>query len=227
MSAPMTDTAKRSKSWKQDPEAVKADILLAASKEFADHGLSGARIQDIVDRTQTSKRMIFYYYGDKEGLYRAVLEEAYRSVRQAETELNLDGMPPLDALRKLIEFTFDHHRANVDFIRLVMIENIHDGSHMASIGSLSRTSNSAIEQLSRICEAGQAAGVIRKDASPLELHWQISGLSFFNVSNRATFSINFGDDLFTEDAQEHLRETVVQTILARVRPDTEPSQVGN
>ena len=117
----------RVRSWKQDPEAVRADILCAAKAEFAKNGLAGTRVKDIADRIQTSRRMIFYYFGDKEGLYRAVLEEAYRQVRQAEVALNLDGLPPVEALRKLVEFTFDHHRENADFIRLVMIENIHDG----------------------------------------------------------------------------------------------------
>ncbi|WP_095588647.1 TetR family transcriptional regulator [Actibacterium ureilyticum] len=207
---------KQSRKWKQNPEAVRADILRAARTEFARHGLSGARIQVISEKTQTSKRMIFYYFGDKEGLYRAVLEEAYQSVRRAEAALDLDGMPPVDALRKLVEFTFDHHRANEDFIRLVMIENIHDGHHMVQSDRLSATNTPVIAQITRICAAGKAAGVFRADVSPLEIHWQISAMSFFNVSNQTTFSINFGDALFSAPAQAHLRETVVRSILAAV-----------
>ncbi|NDR55485.1 TetR family transcriptional regulator [Aliiruegeria sabulilitoris] len=210
------ETGKRVRTWKQDPEAVRADILNAATAEFAQHGLDGARMQDIADRIQTSKRMIFYYFGDKDGLYRAVLEQAYRSVRQREAELDLKGLSPVDALRRLVEFTFDHHRDHADFIRLVMIENIHDARHMRKIESLSGTSNAAIDQLGKICEAGKEAGLFRDDISPLALHWQISALSFFNVANRATFSMNFGDALFSEDAQKELREQVVKSILAIV-----------
>jgi AcrR family transcriptional regulator len=217
MSEAGENTRKKARSWKQDPEAVRADILCAARAEFAEHGLSGARVQDIADRIQTSKRMIFYYFGDKEGLYRAVLDEAYRSVRKAEAELELDGLPPEQALRKLVEFTFDHHRANADFIRLVMIENIHGARHMHEIDSLSQTNTAAIGQIERICTAGIEAGLFRADVSPLEIHWQISGMSFFNVANMATFSVNFGPDLFTDDAQLRLRETVVNSILASVR----------
>lgn len=216
----MDDTAPevegRSRGWKQDPAAVRADILAAARAAFAARGLAGTRVQDIADRTQTSKRMIFYYFGDKEGLYRAVLEEAYRGVRAREAALNLGDLPPLEALRRLVEFTFDHHRDHPDFIRLVMIENIHRGRHLRDIEALGSTATEAIGQLTRICDAGRAAGVIRADVCPLALHWQISALCFFNVSNRATFSIVFGDGLFTDAHQADLRERVVGTIIASV-----------
>ena len=208
---------RRSRSWKQDPEAVKADILAVAKEEFAEHGLSGARIQNIVERTRTSKRMIFYYFGDKEGLYRAVLEDAYRSVRRQEEDLDLEGLAPDVALTRLVEFTFDHHRANPDFIRLVMIENIHRGRHMADIPDLSEMNRAAISKLERIYETGVAQGIFREDLSPLELHWQISALSFFNVANQATFAINFGDELYVEAAQARLKAHVARSILNTVR----------
>lgn len=216
MEADNEEPPKKARSWKQDPEGVRREILLAARTEFARHGLAGTRVRDIAARTQTSKRMIFYYFGDKEGLYRAVFERAYRDVREAEAKLNLDGLPPTEALRRLVEFTFDHHRANRDFIRLVMIENVHDGAHMRNIDSLSGTSTAVIEQIERICEAGKAAGLFRQDVSPLALHWQISALSFFNVSNQATFSINFGDALFEEAGQLDLRKRVVGSIMSSV-----------
>lgn len=216
MSGRRRDAGRNGRTWKQDPEAVRADILRAATTEFAEHGLDGARVQNIAERIETSKRMIFYYFGDKDGLYRAVLEQAYKNVRQREAELNLDGLSPVEALRRLVEFTFDHHREHADFIRLVMIENIHDARHMREIGDLSGTSNAAIDQLRQICEAGKEEAIFRADISPLALHWQISALCFFNVSNRPTFSINFGEQIFTEDAQNNLREQVVRSVLAAV-----------
>lgn len=206
------------RSWKQDPEAVRADILRAARAEFAEHGLSGARVQDIAERIKTSKRMIFYYFGDKEGLYRAVLEAEYKSVRQAESELSLEGLAPLEALQKLVEFTFDHHRANPEFIRLVMIENIHNARHLKELQNLASTSSAAISQLERICAAGKAAGVFRADVSPLVLHWQISAMSFFNVANENTFCTNFGAHLFSAEGQAQLRREAVRSILSAVRP---------
>ena len=116
--------------WKQDPAGVRKNIIAVAMTEFAANGLSGARIDEIAAKTHTSKRMIYYYFGDKEGLYGRVLEEAYRQVRTGEQELELDHLPPVEALKRLAEFTFDHHSRHPDFIRIVMIENIHHGAYL-------------------------------------------------------------------------------------------------
>jgi len=212
----------KSRRWKQNPEAVKSDILRVARSEFARKGLSGTRIEDIAAGTKTSKRMIFYYFGDKESLYEAVLEDCYSEVRAGEAELDLEGLDPVPALRRLIEFTFDHHRRNPDFIRLVMIENIHEARHMDRMQRLQQQNLGAIGVVERICRAGCSAGVFRKDVSPVALHWQISALSFFNVANRATFAANFGDELFDEAGQALLRGNAVRSILCAVlaRPET-------
>ncbi|PPB80904.1 TetR family transcriptional regulator [Albidovulum inexpectatum] len=207
----------RRSGWKQDPAAVQADILRAATEEFARNGLDGARISDIAERTRTTKRMIFYYFQDKQTLYRRVLEEAYRKIRAEEAELNLGALPPLQALRRLVEFTFDHHRRSEPFIRLVMIENIHAARHLRDSDLIARVNDSAIERIRDICTRGQATGEIRPDITPLELHWMISALCFFNVSNRPTFGTNFGDELFTEQAQARLRERVADMVVAAAR----------
>nr|WP_321974385.1 TetR family transcriptional regulator [uncultured Cohaesibacter sp.] len=199
---------------------MRADILRAAKSEFAKKGLAGTSVKDIADRIQTSRRMIFYYFGDKEGLYRKVLEDAYSSIRQAEMELHLDGLDPLEALKRLVEFTFDHHWRNSDFIRLVMGENIHDGHYMKQIKSMHETNTKVIDQLTRICNAGKKEGRFREDIEPLQLHWEISALSFFNVSNKATFSINFGDELYTDEGQAALRARIVDCVLCSVTPKT-------
>ncbi|MCC5964530.1 MAG: TetR family transcriptional regulator [Natronohydrobacter sp.] len=212
----MTETQTRKK-WKQDPEAVQANILAAAAEEFAEHGLTGARVDEIAARTRTSKRMIYYYFGDKESLYRQVLEEAYRKVRSEEASLDLTSLPPLDALRKLVEFTFDHHRANESFIRLVMIENVHKGKHLAGSPLIARVNASAIERIEDICARGQKDGSIRSDVSPHELHWLISAASFFNVSNRFSFGISFDKTLFTHDGQQRLRELTCKAVIEAAR----------
>ncbi|WP_169569433.1 TetR/AcrR family transcriptional regulator [Sneathiella limimaris] len=203
--------------WKQDPEAVKADILRVALAEFAENGLSGTRMDEISAKTKTSKRMIYYYFGNKEDLYRRVLEEAYREVRKGEEELKLDHMPPVEALRKLVAFTFDHHSRHPDFIRLVMIENIHHGSYLKQSDIIRDLNVTAINELQRLYSRGVEAGEFRKGISPLELHWQISALSFFNVSNRMTFSMIFGDQLFSKENQNSLRESVVELIVRNVK----------
>ena len=172
--------------------------------EFAANGLSGARIDEIAAKTNTSKRMIYYYFGDKDGLYGRVLEEAYRQVRAGEQELELDHLPPVEALRRLAEFTFDHHSRHPDFIRIVMIENIHHGAYLEQSDLIRLLNAGAIQKLEAICRRGREAGCFRDDVTPLELHWHISAMSFFNVSNRATFSHIFGNALYTERASERL-----------------------
>lgn len=208
--------------WKQDPDAVRANILEVAREVFAEKGLSGARISEIAARTKTSKRMIYYYFGDKEGLYRAALEEAYQEMRRSEDALDLTQAPPVEALRQLAEFTFDHHRRAVNFVRLVTIENIHNGAHMSRSDGIVGQNSSAIRLLENIYARGCELGLFRRGLSALELHWHISALCYFNVSNRATFSRIFGDELFQEKGQQMLRRHVGDMILRFVmRTDTD------
>jgi AcrR family transcriptional regulator len=224
----MSDRKAGSRSgWKQDPAGVRKNILAVAMEEFAANGLSGARIDEIAAKTNTSKRMTYYYFGDKDGLYGRVLEEAYREVRAGEQELELDHLPPVEALKRLAEFTFDHHSQHPDFIRIVMIENIHHGAYMEQSELIRLLNAGAIQKLEAICRRGRDAGLFRDDVSPLELHWHISALSFFNVSNRATFSHIFGKELFTEKGQRSLRAHLVEMVVGlALKPERTPS-AGN
>lgn len=206
--------------WKQNPAGVQKDILAVAMTEFAANGLSGARIDDIAAKTNTSKRMIYYYFGDKEGLYGRVLEEAYRQVRTGEQELELDHLSPVEALKLLAEFTFDHHSRHPDFIRIVMIENIHQGVYLEQSELIRLLNAGAIQKLEAICRRGREAGIFRDDVAPIELHWHISAMSFFNVSNRATFSRIFGNELFGAEGQNSLKNHLVEMIVAlALKPD--------
>ena len=197
----------------QDPEGTKQDILAIASEEFAANGLAGARIDEIAARTKSSKRMIYYYFGDKEGLYLSALERAYRQVREGEARLDVEGLPPVDALARLVGFTFDHHHQHEFFIRMVMIENIHRGEYLERSRTIRQLNVAAIARIAGIYERGVAAAVFRPGLDPLELHWQISALCFFNVSNRATFSRLFGRDFGSRKMQAALRRNAVDTML--------------
>lgn len=216
MSEPGTDIKPEDKAARQrkyDPAATRANIIAVATKEFAESGLSGARIDEIAAKTKTSKRMIYYYFGDKEGLYRHVLEAAYSRVRAGEEALRLDHLPPVEALRTLVEFTFDHHHMNPDFVRLVMIENIHHGQYLRESEIIESLNAGVIAHIDRIYVAGTRAGVFREGLQPLEIHWLISGLAFFNVSNRSTFSRIFGWDRGEVNGQARLRKQVVDAVL--------------
>lgn len=199
--------------WKQNPEAVRMDIIKVATAEFALNGLSGARVNEIAAKTKTSKRMIYYYFGDKDGLYQQVLIEAYREVREGEHQLDLEHLEPLTALKKLVEFTFEHHRRNPDFIRLVMIENIHHGEYLKHAALIKSLNQPVIERLERIYARGLEQQLFRDGITALELHWHISALSFFNVSNQTTFSLSFGNQLFTKAGQKALKQQVVEMVL--------------
>ncbi|MCW1930923.1 alpha/beta hydrolase fold domain-containing protein [Pararhodobacter zhoushanensis] len=203
--------------WKQNPEGVRRAILDAAQAEFARHGYASTRVEDIAAQTATSKRMIYYYFTDKEGLYLQALESAYAQVRQGEAALRLDHLPPVQALRTLVEFTFDHHRAHPDFIRLVMIENVHNADNLRASGLIGRVNKGAIEKLADLLARGQAQGLFRPDILPLELHWHISALSFFNVSNRPSFTESFGGSLFAEAGQARLKAQAVEAVLRLVQ----------
>ena len=163
-------------------QATQRNIIEVATREFAQNGLSGARVDEIAAKTACSKRMIYYYFGDKEGLYLKVLEEAYRRVRSVESGLDLDHLEPQQALRALVEFTFDHHHSNDDFIRLVMIENIHHGAYLERSSVIQELNAAAIDVLDRLYRRGLDGGLFRSGLTALDLHWQISALCFFNVS---------------------------------------------
>ena len=202
--------------WRQNPDAVRADILEVATSVFARNGFAGARIEEIVRRTRTSKRMIYYYFEDKQGLYLSVLEAAYARVRQGEDALNLEELEPLEALERLVEFTFDYHRDNPDYVRLVAIENIHNAVHLEKSDSILTVNLPAISKLRQICEAGIEAGVFRPDLNAVELHWLITSSCIFNVSNRATFEHLYGSELFSKHGQNNLKSLIVRSITRAV-----------
>ena len=204
---------------KNDPESVRADILAVATQEFSEKGLSGARIDEIAEQTRASKRMIYYYFSDKETLYLHTLEAAYQKVRLQEAELNLDHLAPLEALSRLVRFTFCHHAKNPDFIRLVMIENIHHGRFVAQSALIQSLNAGVIDVLSSVYSRGVEEGCFREGLDSRELHWLISALSFFNVSNQHTFSRIFDWHQAAPENQQKLEEHVTEMVLRYVRPD--------
>lgn len=200
-----------------DPERTKANILQVAASEFGEKGLAGARIDEIAAATQTSKRMIYYYFGSKEGLYLAVLEEEYRRVRDIEGELHLQDLEPEQALRRLVAFTFDHHLHHENYIRLVMSENINRGQFLAQSQRIQDLNVPAIAAIRNLYERGLQAGVFRPGLDPVDIHASISALSFFNVSNRHTFGLIFKLDMTSNAYVAHRRDNVVEMVVRFMR----------
>ena len=213
---PRRSAARSAPTRTNDPDRTRSDILAVATREFAEKGLAGARVDLIAEATRTSKRMIYYYFGGKEGLYLAVLEAAYAGIRNAESTLELAALPPEEALRTLIGFTFDYYEAHPEFVRLVMNENIMDAAHMKRSKTIGRLNVTVIDALSDIVAHGQKAGVFRRDIDPLELHMTISALGIFHVANRATFSTIFKRDMTSPRAVAARRAQVVDIVLGYV-----------
>lgn len=204
---------------KPDADSTRRNIIEIATEEFAEKGFNGARIDEIAARTNTSKRMLYYYFRDKEGLFVAVLEEAYRRIRDMEASLDLDHLEPEAAMRALAAVTFDQHTANEDFVRLVMVENIHRGEHLAKSPGIQDLNVPIIEATRRIYARGVEAGVFRPGLDAVDLHMTISALSFHMVANRSTFSRIFKRDMASKEAQERRREIVVDTIIRYLRSE--------
>jgi AcrR family transcriptional regulator len=200
----------------QDPEGVKRDILAVATTEFAANGFSGARVDVIAARTATSKRMIYYYFGSKKGLYLAVLEAAYRGIRDIESGLHLDTLEPELAMKALVGYTFDYQNSHVEFVRLVMIENIHDAENLRGSDVIQGLNVRIINSLQDIISRGRKTGKFRRDLDPIDLHMTMSALSFFNVSNRATFSAIFKVDMASAQALAIRRAQVIDVIMRYV-----------
>lgn len=197
----------------RDPEATQLAILDAAFIEFSDNGLSGARVDAIAARTGTNVRMIYYYFGSKDGLYRAVLERSYAAMRAAEAALGLHHLPPIDAIRTMTEFVFDYHAAEPRFARLVSIENIHRAEHIARADSMPATNLSIITTISTILARGHAEGVFRGDADPIAVHLLITGFSFFRVANRHTLGAIFGQDPLAPTLRDTHRRMAAEAVL--------------
>lgn len=195
-----------------DAERSKEDILAIATEEFAVNGLSGARVDQIAERTRTSKRMIYYYFGGKEGLYEAVLEKAYSDIRALEARSNLLEMEPRAALRRLIELTFDYDETHPHFISLVSVENIHRARHLSGMKKIKEMNASVIRVLSSILERGRKEGVFRSDLDPVDVHLLISAFCFFRVSNRFTFGAIFERDLSDPKMRKRHKRLITDAI---------------
>jgi len=214
----MPDTAAPPRPRLRDPDQTRRNILDAALAEFADKGLSGARVDEIAARTATTKRMIYYYFGSKEGLYAAVLEEMYGGIRDAEQALELDSLDPVAAMRRLVEVTFDYHAAHPEFVRMVAVENIHNARHLQQAPSVAARNDAVIRTLRGLLDRGERAGVFRARVDAIDLHLLISSFCFYRVSNRHTLQAIFRRDLTAPAHVAAHRAMIVEAVLAWLRP---------
>jgi AcrR family transcriptional regulator len=197
----------------RDADRSQATILAAARDEFAEHGLGGARMDRIAERAGLNKRLIYYYFEDKEQLFRAVLEQAYLNIREEERKLHLLDLKPADAVRRLVEFTWDYYLAHPEFLTLLNSANLHRARHLEESKRAREMNSPLIEMLAEILERGRKDGSFRGGVDPLQLYVSIAGLSYFYLSNSHTLSAIFGRDLLSAKAKNERLTHMCDVIL--------------
>ncbi|MBR1152548.1 MULTISPECIES: TetR/AcrR family transcriptional regulator [unclassified Bradyrhizobium] len=203
---------------RRDPAATREKLLTAARREFADSGLAGARVDEIAARAGVNKQLVYHYFGDKDALYLAVLEWVYEEIRAQERKLNLEGLPPQQAIKRLIEASFDHLAAHPDFIVLLNDENRGGARHVRGSRKLEAMHSPLVSMVSTILSEGVRAGVFRKGINAVHLYISIAGLSYFYFSNTPTLSAIFGKDLSSPTARRARRKHVVDLVMQSLRP---------
>jgi AcrR family transcriptional regulator len=200
----------------RNPDNTKQVILDAARFEFANAGLAGARVDKIAERSGANKRMIYHYFGGKEQLFTAVIEDAYGNIRGQEMQLGLDEMAPEEAIRKLVEFTWEYYLANPEFITLVNSENLHQARHIAGNRQLRKLQKAYVENVEKILRRGEDSGVFRPGIDALQLCITIAAIGFYYLTNRHTGAVIFGFNFTSREALSARIKFNIETIMRMV-----------
>jgi AcrR family transcriptional regulator len=201
----------------RDPEVTKARILEAAKKEFAKLGLAGGRVEAIATRAKANKRMIYHYFGSKEELFQAVLEDAYADIRHAEQKLNLEHLSPQDALVALTTHTWNYYLKNPEFMTLVNSENLHKARHVKNSERFKELHHGFISMLQGILDRGIKAGVFRTGVDARQLHITMAAVGYYYLTNRFTSGVIFDIDFMSKEALKNRLDFNIETVLRLVR----------
>ena len=201
----------------RDADRTQQAILRAAMAEFADKGLGGARIDAIAERAGINKRLIYYYFEGKDRLFLTVLEQTYDDIRSAEQALHLEAQDPVQAVRELVAFTWNHYVRHPEFLHLLNSENLHRARHLKHSSRIREMNSPLIQTLGEVLERGRREGVFRGGIDPVQLYISIAGLAYFYLSNNSTLSTIFGRDLMSAKAMaerlSHITEVVMGYVL--------------
>jgi AcrR family transcriptional regulator len=198
----------------KDPAANRASIIAAATDEFAARGFKGAAMDAIAARTHTTRALINYYFGGKERLYIAVLEQVYAEIREAEAALDLDHLEPQAAIRQIVDFTYHYYLEHEGFVRIVVAENQARGRHLKKSKAMRTLNRPIIDRLAEVIARGQREGRFRKDVDPVEIHKAIAALGMFNVTNRYTFGAIFQREMGKQGNVARRRNIVADMIVS-------------
>jgi AcrR family transcriptional regulator len=213
----IAEAAARRQAGARDPERTRAAILEAATQEFTAKGLNGARVDVIASRAGVNKRMIYHYFGGKEGLYLAVLEQTYAAIRTAEIGLNLTDRDPIEGMRELVAFTWNYFIAHPEFLSLLATENLHRAHYLKQSQRIRDLHSPLVGMISTLLARGTKAKLFRRGVDPIQLYITIAALGFFYMSNRHTLSTIFGRDLGAPDALEARGAHIAEVVLAYLR----------
>lgn len=200
-----------------EAQSLKTRIFTAAIAVFAEHGLAGARMEQIASEAQTTKRMVVYYFKTKELLYQAVLQYVYSRIRETEQQLGLENLPPVEALVELVKWSVRYHVEHADFMRIICMENMQRGKWLLASGDLKRLNKSALSLLEQILHRGQELGIFQPALEARDVHRLISSFSFYQVSNFYSFNSLYLEgplpDIDDEALIRHHSELAVKSIL--------------
>jgi AcrR family transcriptional regulator len=219
-SGPLSDSRRKlpkKKSTTRDPERTRKTLLNAAIREFTEKGYGGARIDRIAERAGLNKRLLYHYFGDKDALYLAVLESTYVDIRTAEQGLNLENDEPIEAIRKLVQFTWDHFLAHPEFLSLLATENLLRAKHLKKSKVIFGLHSPLISLISAIIKRGTAAGQFRKRLDPVALYITIASLGWFYLSNRWTLSTIFQRDVMDKRELKKWRDHITDVVVTYVK----------
>lgn len=215
---PKSKAAKPAAKKTRQPDVTRRNILDAALVEFAAKGLAGARVDEIAERSGSNKRMIYEYFGNKEGLWLTVLENAYTRMREEEHAINVARMKPEEGMRYLMEFNFRFCSRNPEFIALLNAENLHKASYLRESRKIRELYTPLLVVISDLLQRGQKEGVFRKGVDPVELYTTIAALGFFYFSNIHTLSTIFGRNLLSPKQQKIRLDHSIEVVLGYLRP---------
>lgn len=203
---------------KRNPERTKEAVLSAAIEEFSQNGLDGARVNQIATRAGVNKRMLYHYFGNKEDLFLAVLEAVYHDIRTHEQELHLEELTPTEAMRQLVDYTFDYYIANPHFIKLLNNENLYGARHLKRSKKIPKMHSPLVSLLESVLARGVRDKVFRKGVDPVQLYISIAGVCYFYMSNIDTLSTIFQQNLRVPRAIKERREHAADVILGYLHP---------
>jgi AcrR family transcriptional regulator len=206
----------------RDADATRAKILQAALVEFGNRGLPETRTDDIAARCKVNKRMIYYYFGSKEGLYLAALESVYDELVRLEREIEVEHLDPVAALEAMINLKIDYYIDNPHFISFLTMENLYKARNLRKSKKLDAFKTPLTQVIARILERGERAGLFRHNVDPVDLYISICALGFMYFANRHTLGAIFERDLMSRQAIDRRRQSIIDMVIGYLQGSDAP-----